>query len=124
MTLRFQRGAGFIGWFMIIAIVLGIASYVIKLAPHYIDHRTMRGVLEEMVADDRLARGTAAQFRRAFQERLQINNIRDFDHSEALVVESRAGNLTVDFTYEIREQLFGNADIVLKFDERFERVLR
>ncbi|MCC5887352.1 MAG: DUF4845 domain-containing protein [Gammaproteobacteria bacterium] len=123
MHLHKQRGS-FIGWFIVIVIILGIASLVIRLAPHYIDHRTMRSILEDMVADDRIARENAAAFRRTFGERLQINNIRDFNVAEALTVEARAGTLTVDLSYEVREPLFGNADLILTFEESFERVLR
>lgn len=121
--LRQQRG-GFMGWFMVIVVILGLASFVVRLAPHYIDHRTMRGILEDMVADDRISRENATAFRRTFTERLQINNIRDFDVASALEVEARSGTLTVDFRYEVREPLFGNADLILTFEETFERVLR
>ncbi len=123
MHLHKQRGS-FLGWFIIVALILGASSFVIRLAPHYIDHRTMRGILEDMVADDRIARENAAAFRRTFGERLQINNIRGFNIAEALEIEARAGTLTVDFSYEVREPLFGNADIILTFEESFERVLR
>jgi hypothetical protein len=123
MYLNRQRGS-FMGWFLIVAVILGIASYVVRLAPHYIDHRTMRSILEDMVADDRIARQNAAAFRRTFGERLQINNIRGFNINEALTVEARAGTLTVDFRYEVREPLFGNADLILTFEESYERVLR
>lgn len=118
-----QRGS-LLGLFIIILIILGIASFVVRLAPYYIDHRTMRGILEDMVADDRIARENAAAFRRTFTERLQINNIRDFDVAKALNLEARTGALTVDLSYEVREPLFGNADLILTFEERFERVLR
>lgn len=123
MALHKQRGS-FAGWFMIIVIVLGIASFVVRLAPYYIDHATMRSILEEMVADDRIAVESASAFRHTFAERLSINNIRGFKVAEALTVEARSGTLTVDFLYEVREPLFGNADIVLTFEESFERVLR
>ncbi|TVS16120.1 MAG: DUF4845 domain-containing protein [Gammaproteobacteria bacterium] len=123
MQLRSQRGS-FIGWFMVIVVILGISSVVIRLVPHYVDYRTMRSVLQEMVDDDRIARSNAAAFQRTFNERLRLNNIRGFDVANALTVEARTGTLTVDLRYEVREPLFGNADIVLKFEESFERVLR
>ena len=123
MQLRSQRGS-FIGWFMVIVVILGISTVMIRLVPHYVDYRTMRSVLQEMVDDDRIARSNAAAFRRTFNERLQVNNIRGFDVANALTVEARTGTLTVDLHYEVREPLFGNADIVLKFEESFERVLR
>lgn len=123
MVLHKQRGS-FMGWFLIIAVVLGIASFVVRLAPYYIDHATMRSILEEMVADDRIAAQSASAFKHTFSERLSINNIRGFKIAEALTVEARSGTLTVDLSYEVREPLFANADIVLTFEESFERVLR
>jgi len=123
MNLHRQRGS-FMGWFVIVAIILGIASFVVRLAPYYIDHNTMSGILEGMVADDRIARENAAAFKRTFDERLSLNNIRDFDIDEALTVEARSGTLAVDLSYEVRESLFGNADVILTFEESFERVLR
>lgn len=123
MSLHHQRGS-FMGWFMIVAIVLGLASFVVRLAPHYIDHNTMAGIIEDMVADDRIARESAPAFKRTFLERLSLNNIREFEADDALAVEARSGTLTVDFSYEVREPLFGNADIILTFEESFERVLR
>lgn len=123
MHLRAQRGS-FMGWFLVIVAVLGVASMVIRFVPHYIDHRTIRGVIQDMVEDDRIARSNANEFRRTLGQRLQMNNIREFDIPEAVTVEARAGDLTVELAYEVREPLFGNADIVLTFEERFERVLR
>ena len=123
MILHKQRGS-FMGWFIVIAIILGIASFVVRLTPYYIDHGTMTGILEEMVADDRIARENAAAFKRTFAERLKINNIRDFNISDSLTVDARSGTLAVDLSYEVREPLFGNADLILTFEENFERVLR
>ncbi len=123
MSLRAQRGS-FAGWFLVIVIILGLSSIAIRLIPHYIDYRTIRSVIEDMVADDRVARSNATQFHRTFRERLQINSIRDFDSANALTVDARSGQLTVDLRYEVREPLFGNADIVLRFEDSFERVLR
>lgn len=123
MHLYKQRGS-FMGWFLVVAVILGIASIVVRLAPYYIDHGTMRSILEEMVADDRIAGESSAEFKRTFIKRLELNNIREFEVDDALAVEAKSGTLVVELNYEVREPLFGNADVILTFEESFERVLR
>lgn len=118
----FQRG-GMFGWLLVLLLVVAFALQLVRIVPHYLDHRTLTRVVADMVADEQYALGTSVQFRRALTQRLQRNNIRSIDLDTAVRIEQRATGLRVDIFYEAREPLIGNMVLLLVFEERFDSAL-
>ena len=115
----FQRGSMF-GWLLVLLLVVAVGVQLVRIVPHYLDHRTLTRVVADMVADERYALGTSAQFRRELAQRLQRNNIRTIDLDTAVHVHQRATGLRVEVSYEVREPLVGNMVLLLVFEERFD----
>ena len=65
---------------------------------------------------------TERQFVARLTQKLKLNNIRDFNLKEMIKVERGNGAVKVHLQYEMREHLFSNIDIVMSFDENYEKV--
>ena len=120
---RRQAGMSGSGWFMVIIIVMGAASIGMRLIPHYMQHDSIDGLIRDLVEQPDLAGMNGVKIRRELTQMMKINNIRDFDLRDKLEVQKGAGTLEMDFKYEVREHMFWNVDVVLSFEERYEKVL-
>ena len=118
-----QRGMSGSGWFMTIVLVFGAASIALRLVPHYLQHGTVDGQILSLLDNPDLAGMNSRQVHRRLESMLKLNNIRDFEIEDKLEIERSAGNVKMDLVYEIREHLFWNVDVILTFEEHYEKVL-
>jgi hypothetical protein len=102
---------------------MGAASIGMRLIPHYMQHDSIDGLIRDLLEQPDLAGMNGAKIRRELTQMMKINNIRDFDLRDKLEVQKGAGTLEMDFKYEVREHMFWNVDVVLSFEERYEKVL-
>lgn len=124
MHLRRQKGVGAAGWVVIVSLVLGLLTIGVRLVPHYLDHSTISDLIEAALEDPRIDRMTQRDFERKLLQNMKLNNIREFDLTDRLVFERSSGVIDVDFSYEVREPMFANIDVVMTFSDQFEKVVR
>lgn len=123
MNTRRQRGLSGAGWFLVIILIFSVASVGVRLVPVYLDHRTLDQLIIDLVESPEVAKMTSRQFRAALQKDLRMNNIRDFELEDMIEFERRDGVVRVQLNYEVREPLVSNADLILSFEEQYERVV-
>ena len=116
---RRQAGMSGSGWFM----VMGAVSVGMRLIPHYLQHDSINGLILALLEQPDLAGMNGSKIRRELTQMMKLNNIRDFDLRDKLEVQKGAGTLEMDFRYEVREHMFWNVDVVLSFEEHYEKVL-
>jgi hypothetical protein len=94
--------------------VIGLMRY----GGHYIDYRTIRSVMEGLPAD-KMHTMRKGDISTLVEKRLKINNVRELNVRQILKVDrnKEATNLVV--SYEVREPVFLNIDLVLMFNETF-----
>ncbi len=116
-----QRGLSFVSWFLVLIIVASLASVIVRLTPHYLEFRTIVSVMESLDGEEDITAMTKAQLVQQLRRRFEINSIRGFDFRNHLKL-SRTRNLRiVTVGYEVREHVFGNMDVVLNFEETFQK---
>ncbi|MEE4300940.1 MAG: DUF4845 domain-containing protein [Pseudomonadales bacterium] len=118
-----QRGMSASGWFLVIALILGATSVGVRLVPHYLDHEIIDGQIRSLLENPGFVDMSRGQIHDRLKAALKRNNIREFDSREALEFEKRSGAVTMDLFYEVREPLFWNVDVILTFEEHYEKVL-
>lgn len=123
MSTQRQQGLSGAGWFLVIVLIFSAASVGVRLIPIYIDHRTLGGLITDLIATPEAATMTSRQFHEELQKDLRINNIREFELKEMLEFERRDGFVRVNVNYEVREPLFANIDLILSFEEQYERIV-
>ncbi len=115
-----QRGVGFAGWLIIILVVGGGISVGTKLFPLYMDNNTISGLMDKMAEESDMSQKSKTEIYTLMQNRMRMNNIRDFNVEENLnVVRSKDGTSLV-LDYEERVPVVGNIDMMVSFNKEVE----
>ena len=113
-----QRGASFLGWVLVAALVSVVALLAFRLVPPYVDYRTIVTLIEALPTEQ-VHTMSKVEIRDALQKRFLINNIRDFKVADVLEVEKRRDGTVLKLKYEVREPLAYNVSVVIAFERNF-----
>lgn len=99
---------------LVIASLAAAGTAALKLGPHYVDFEVMKGILERLPADTHSAL-SKSDIREHFSKQFRIEN---FSHKvkDVVKIDRSRSETAVSVTYEVREHLFYNVDVVLSFD--------
>ena len=119
LSARFYRQAGMssIGLVSSIALGLLLLTCTLKMVPAYIQNWNVQSVLDGVLTEhlERATPLTKAEIRSRINKRLNINQITALT-SKQIDIEKTAESYTIIADYEVRESLFSNIDVVMKFD--------
>ncbi|MAM70748.1 MAG: hypothetical protein CMP91_06365 [Gammaproteobacteria bacterium] len=115
-----QKGASFFGTVMLLVVIGMVLLSGLKVAPSYLDNGVIVNAMEGMANNNDLAEMSVAEIRSLLQRSLQTNNINRFDMSSVQAVRAD-GQDYIDINYESRVPLFYNIEVVVIFENRFER---
>ena len=119
-SLAQQKGASFVGIVFLLVIVGMALLSALKVAPSYMDNNVINNAIEGMANNNDFTTMSIGDIRSDLQRSLITNGIRNFDTSN--VVITREGNRNyVDINYESRVPLFYNIEIVVIFENRFDK---
>jgi Domain of unknown function (DUF4845) len=113
-----QRGASFLGWVFVVALVSMAALLAARLVPPYVDYRTIVTLIEALPAD-RVHTMTKGEIKDALQKRFLINNIRDLKINDIVDVQKKRDGTVIMLKYEVREHLAYNVSVVIEFEKNF-----
>ncbi|MQW91822.1 DUF4845 domain-containing protein [Acinetobacter wanghuae] len=116
--MRHQKGASY---FAILFAIVGfafIAKVAIAVWGPYWDDRVVDGQIEELIAS--APKNTPEKFVQQLSQRLDMNNIRDFNIKDNIKV-ANDGQLLVQKNYEVRKNFIMNIDLVMKFEKDFDQ---
>lgn len=113
-----QKGMSFFGWLAVITLIVFGLVIVMKLAPIYMDHFSLRKIVTSVNEDPTLNINSLRDMNRHIERGMQINSIRDINASEAIeVTASGTDTYTVVIKYEVRSPLLNTVDLLVHFDE-------
>lgn len=102
--------------FVVVLIVVGFfALVVMKLFPMYSEYFNLKGVMEEYAAQPNSASIPPAQMHTELNRRFGIAYISSVKKEHIKLVRE-GGQSKLNIAYEVRVPLFGNLDVVGKFD--------
>lgn len=113
-----QRGLTMIATVIILCFIGFVALTAFKIVPIYIDYFNARKAIEGIKTDMSL-NNSPADVRRSLEARWAIDYINVIDYKK-LKVYKKDGKLLLDLKYEDRRPLFGNMDVVARFDEAIQ----
>ena len=114
-----QGGASFLSWIVIAAMVSAIGLIAARLAPAYVDYRTICTLIDALPAD-KVHTMTKTEIRDSLQKRFLINNIRDLDSGQIIDIDHKRDHTVLTLKYEVRQPLIYNISIVVAFDREFD----
>lgn len=119
-SLKQQAGASFFVVILLLVIVGMVLLSALKVAPSYMDNNVIVNAMEGIINNNDFPNMSLSDIRSDLQRSLVTNSIRDFDLSN--VVLTREGDdRYIDINYEARSPLFYNIEIVVVFENRFDK---
>lgn len=120
-----QQGLTLSGLIMAAALVGVAALVVMRLFPLYNEAFKVRAAMKAVASQPPAAVATSHDVYKLLLRNFEVSDVDTFDRESirrvAKVVRVKGSNRRIlRFTYEKRGPLFGNLDVVLKFDEQVE----
>lgn len=113
---RRQRGLSLISLLVVIAVVGGLVTAGLKLAPHYMQYAMVKAAMNKQVKEPPSPLGPQSLVN-AVGNQLYIDDVKDVTQRQFKVRPVTNGyELSID--YEVRKPLFYNIDAMLKFDHK------
>ena len=116
---RFYRQAGMssIGFLSTVALGVLLLTCTLKMLPAYVQNWNVQSVLDSVLTEhlERATPFTKAEIRSRINKRFNINQITGLTSGQ-VIIEKTANAYRVEANYEVREPLFSNIDVVMKFD--------
>lgn len=119
LSLQQQRGMGYWGWLLIIALLGFALTCVSKMAPAYVDARYVNEGLKSLGQNPNLENMTTGQIKKELNRFFQVNNVRGEPTKSVQVVRGAKGSV-VSINYELRQPLIYNVDVVMKFNKQLD----
>ena len=116
-----QQGMTGLGWLTVIALIGFFSLLIIKLAPIYMEHYSVRTVLESLKEEPLITKKSKAEIRTMINRRLKVNGVYDMQ-KEAISIKKDGGVTTVDITYQVQKNMAGNIDVLVSFSNQIELV--
>lgn len=115
-----MRGISMTGWLAILIVVMVFGSAGVKMVPAYLEYNTIKGLVGGVLQDPRVGMKSESEIQSDISRRFDINNVTAIRASDVLV--TKTGNrVTLSIDYEVRENLFGNLDLVMTFGDDFSK---
>ena len=107
-----QKGMTFIGTVSMIAMIVFVAVILMKLAPYYAEHMTIKKIFKT-VAEDASGK-SKTEIQEAYRKAASIDDIKSIDKTD-LDISTGDGDTVISADYEVVVPLFGNVSALLEF---------
>lgn len=114
MSIRRQRGLSLIGFLLLLMLALFFTYIGMKLVPIYLNHYSVVSAMKGVADEAGVADMSQARIRTLLFNRFTVNYVYGVQPENVRLVRGVGVDLVVD--YEIREQMIGNIDVVVKFN--------
>ncbi len=115
-----QIGASFLGIVCLLVLVGVFLLSAIKVMPFYLDNNVVVNAMEAIENNNDMETISIGEIRTAVQQTLLTNGIREFD-TGSIVLTREGSRQYIDINYEKRSPLFSNIEIVVVFENRFDK---
>lgn len=116
-SLRGQRGMSYWGLILIIAVFGFFLTCVSKMGPAYIDAHYVDEGLRSLSENANLRDMSRGEIKKELDRFFLINNVRG-EPTKAVQIIRGADSMLVSIDYELRQPLFYNVDVVMRFNKQ------
>jgi hypothetical protein len=116
-----QRGITMISWLVILMVIGFFIMLGLRLAPIYMQNYTVKNIMTDLQQEPLISRKPVGEIRQMLQRRFDINGIDTLDRDNIKISRS-GGETTVEVSYETRQHIAGNVDVVVTFNESLKLI--
>ncbi len=119
-SIKRQKGASIFAIIILLVMVGMVLLSAMKVAPTYLANTVIVNAMDGMINNNDFEGMSMSEVRSELRRSLVTNNIRDFD-TDNVVLNREGDDSFVDINYENRAPLFYNIDLVVSFENRFDK---
>jgi uncharacterized protein YxeA len=107
-----------------IVILLSVIAFftllVLKIGPIYYDNSLVKSSIAGLKAESSLMSMSKREITSSLEKRFDVSYVKDVTANDVLVTKRGKGYLKVVLEYEVVENIAGNLDVLVTFNEGFE----
>jgi len=116
MDVRKQKGLTFIGFLLVLIMVLVFVFLGMRIAPIYLEYYSVVSAMNGVAAERGSAQYSPYDIKAKVLNRLYVSYTDGNVHEENIRIVRRQG-VQLRITYEVRKPIIGNLDVIASFDE-------
>lgn len=118
-----QRGLSLLGWVVVLIVLVVFGTAAFRMVPAYMEYNTISSAIESVLDDNKTALMSPGEVRESIGKRFLINQVDAIGEND-LDIEKAGGQLSVGVDYEVRQPMFYNVYVLMKFDHTFKKNIR
>lgn len=114
-----QRGMTLIGWVLVLGLIGYFVLMAMRLVPGYLEYMTVSKTIESLKSENGITSMPVPEIRKLIQKRFDVNDVTSITPKDVQITRKQ-GRLVIGTDYEVRKPMFGNIDIVTRFNKHVE----
>ena len=114
-----QKGMTAIGWMLVLGLIAFFTLITLRMVPLYMEYGKVASTLESLKDQPNIALHSKSEIVKIVSKRFDVNDVKNVDPKLIKISKDR-GKMKVGISYERREHLVGNVDIVAIFEKQVE----
>ncbi len=118
-SLHRQTGLTGIGLALVLGLIAFFTLLILKIGPIYLEHLKIKRSLTALEEEETLPRKSKHQVKQMLMDRMNINIVEAITRDD-ISVYKEGKNIKVQVSYEVTENILGNLDVLVYFDDVIE----
>ncbi|MGB0846520.1 MAG: DUF4845 domain-containing protein [Thiolinea sp.] len=113
-----QRGASFVSWMILAAAFVFVLVTVAKIAPVYMEFATVKSMVDEIAADDKISgKNSSRQLRAKLDNYMNVNGLYTVkpEYFSLVKLPEQKNARALQVEYEVRKHWLANIDFTMNF---------
>jgi hypothetical protein len=110
-----QSGIGLLESLVYLLAGIFVVMCLIKLGPAYIEAFSVKKIFQDLIADQSQKGKSGPELKSVIAGRFNMSRIEN-PKLEDVLIQDKQDHYLIDANYEFRTNMFGNVDVVLKFE--------
>ncbi len=119
LNIKNQNGLTFISILVILIVIGFFGLLLLKIGPLYMENMKVKDSLASLKADPALTSYSKAKLRDSLDKRLEVNMV-NVVSPEDITLTKKPGYVFIEIDYEATENIVGNLDVLVYFNDSIE----
>ncbi len=110
--------------FITIAVLLSVIAFftllVLKIGPIYYDNSLVKSAITDLKAEPNLMTMSKRDITSSLEKRFDVSYVKDVTANDVLITKRGKSYLKLALDYEVVENIAGNLDVLVTFEDGFE----
>lgn len=115
-----SEGLTFITIVILLSVIAFFTLLVLKIGPIYYDNSLVKSAITDLEAEPNLMTMSKRAITSSLEKRFDVSYVKDVTANDVLITKRGNQYLKVALEYEVIENIAGNLDVLVTFDDGFE----